>query len=276
MTKLRFRVLVILVIAAIVWYVFRGPSTADKVRAIGGSLGRDHMSMFTGWTSAHLAGAKITDEKLRDIDLESLSTVKVVNLTDTAITSDGLATVGRWTQIKQLSLTNSPGIDDRGIPLLVPLKALNSLGLHGTSVSDDGLRHLADLPSLTHLTLSRTRVGDDGVKHLGRLRNLTYLYLSRTAITDDGVAHLSELHNLTGLYLDGTQITDAALEHLTGLTKLQALNLSETAVTDAAMDSVAKLPKLSWLNVKNTQVTEARADALRKRGGIRIQSSPDD
>ena len=74
-----------------------------------------------------------------------------MNLTDTEITSDGLA-------------------------LLTKLPNLASLNVRATKVTDAGLVHLKDCPKLQALCLSSTSVTTEGIKrHLADCRNLKRL-----------------------------------------------------------------------------------------------------
>jgi hypothetical protein len=120
-TKLRIRFVLFILLVPLLGNGCGPPSTEDKVKAIGGALPRHHMSFGpTSPTTALFYGPEITDAKLAGIDLESLPTVINVTLMGTAITSNGLTTVGRWTQVKQLNLDDNPGLDDHGMASLVP------------------------------------------------------------------------------------------------------------------------------------------------------------
>lgn len=72
------------------------------------------------------------------------------------ITNDALKTIGKLTQLKELSLCGMP-IDDVGVKELRRLTHLEFLDLFGTELSNEGLPHLYSLRKLRTLNVRETQ-----------------------------------------------------------------------------------------------------------------------
>jgi hypothetical protein len=89
-----------------------------------------------------------------------------LNLSDCAITNEGLLEISRITSLRTLELQR-------------------------TQISDPGLVHLASLANLETLDLWGNNVTDAGIQHLVRLSNLKRLILMDTTVTKDSADALS-------------------------------------------------------------------------------------
>jgi Leucine-rich repeat (LRR) protein len=87
-----------------------------------------------------LAGSKVTDAGLIHLDgLSHLQSLFFVRCSD--VSDEGLAQLGKWTRLVELSLYGSP-------------------------ITDAGLKHLAGLTNLRLLNLVNTKVSNEGVQRL--------------------------------------------------------------------------------------------------------------
>jgi Leucine-rich repeat (LRR) protein len=192
-----------------------------------GQLGNDTDSSAQRWVGT-LLGTKQTGD------------VAWVNFRRTA-TDRSLDYVGRLPSIRQLDVTDSAVTDD-GLRNLEALKSLNQLRLGGTRISDAGLVHLRGLTQLSSLYLGGTRITDAGLVHLKGLAQLSRLDVGGTRITDAGLAHLKGLTRLSSLDLVGTGVTDAGLPYLSGLSDLRSLTLPQAVSTEGIGNLRAALP----------------------------------
>lgn len=207
--------------------------------------------------------------------LRGTDSLRILKLSSTKITDEGLQVLDALPKLEQLSLSHQT--TNKGLKRLQSLKRLRALELHRAKVTDSGLTALEGLPQLEMLDLSNSNVTDAGIKTLIRVKSLKYLDLSGTAVTDRGIALLKELPSLQTLYLNmkitdrglmeiaqlkkletldisGAAITAAGLWELKSLRHLQALALSETPVGDEAMDAVAQMKSLKTLEISGTRV----------------------
>jgi hypothetical protein len=175
----------------------------------------------------------------------------------TPLGDPNLPWVAKLWNLRQLNLTEVPGLTDAGVAQLSGLIHLEDLHLSHTAVGDAGVAHWRGLTNLRLLDLSATRITDAGLAHLSGMTKLESLYVRDTAITDAGVNHLSGLVNLKALTFCNTKITDAACITLARLPKLQTLDLRATRVGDAGVATLAQLPDLRELYLLQNPITDA-------------------
>lgn len=197
------------------------------------------------------------------------------------ITDQGLQSIGRFTRLKQLHVSDGSAITDAGLAHLRSLKSLGTLELaRCPNVTAAGIENFSECRKLTDLRLGGTPVGDACATTVAEFRNLKQLwlrgvgmtdrglrqlcdlpklrmfFLARNAITDDGLSDLARLPKLVWLDLESTRITDKGIPALTRCRTLQALDVMRTAITDKSVREILKLQKLCYLNVEETQITE--------------------
>lgn len=85
----------------------------------------------------HIANEDVTDETLREIDLEKFSELHDLDLSNTKVTDAGLATVAKLPKLKTLNLTNT-AVTGAGLlehlsetPALVKLNVIGCKGIKG-------------------------------------------------------------------------------------------------------------------------------------------------
>jgi Leucine-rich repeat (LRR) protein len=106
-------------------------------------------------------GTRITDLGLTR--LAKLTKLQQLDVSGSAVTSDGLKALAPLQQLRRLNLWNVRGIDDRAVPYLEALPNLTTLDLSNTAVSDQALARLAKLAHLRRLYLNETKVSADAL-----------------------------------------------------------------------------------------------------------------
>jgi hypothetical protein len=115
------------------------------------------------------------------VDMDSPDPIKV---NDRILTN-----VEVLTELKSLNLSDTR-ITDSGLEKLRGLKTLRLLALSGTQVTNNGLDHIMGLTRLETLSLHDTEISDAGLEHLKGLTELEYLYLHNTHVTEEGIQGL--------------------------------------------------------------------------------------
>src|SRR6058998_1582643 len=113
-------------------------------------------------------GMRITDLGLAR--LSKLEKLQHLDVSGSAITSNGLKALANLRDLRRLSLWNVKGIDDAAAP------------------------YLESLGNLTSLDLSNTAVGDETLARLGKLSGLRRLYVGETKVTEEGLAGFRKAH----------------------------------------------------------------------------------
>ena len=134
-----------------------------------------------------------TDMNAWPEQLEGLTELRALDLSDTQVADGGLEHLKNLTQLRCLDLGNTK-ITDAGLENIKGLKELRQLGLYSTGVTD--LRHLEGLTKLSELFLNNTKVTDAGLEQINDLTELRTLDLSYSLVTDAGLQRLRGLTQL--------------------------------------------------------------------------------
>ncbi len=130
----------------------------------------------------------------------------------------------RRRNIRVLVLSHT-SITGEGIRHLRVLPNLKELYLHGTGITDDAPFEL--LPAGIELVnLDDTRVGDQGIAKLSRLPRLRTLRLRHTEVTDSGAFQLLSVDTLRNLCLAETAVSDLAKRRMDNNLLLKSIDLS--------------------------------------------------
>eukprot|EP01043_Picozoa_sp_COSAG02_P027110 COSAG02_NODE_1583_length_11821_cov_31.279389_7_plen_660_part_00 len=157
---------------------------------------------------------------------------------------------------------------------------LESIDVHGTSVTTAGMASLLTLSELRSLDLAFCSADDALVSRLcdsettdatsgghidrGDATGEGGMQAERWALLGIGgtsgisreVKRPPSLAGLTSLNLDSSPITDAALPAIGKLRKLRCLNLSDTRVSSASLGYIAELSELTELNLSHSAVND--------------------
>ncbi|WP_165247203.1 leucine-rich repeat domain-containing protein [Paludisphaera soli] len=134
---------------------------------------------------------RVTDAGLAH--LAGLHRLKVLKISQ----APGVADLARLdprtnlTALRTLDLRDT-GLTDEGLASLAGMPSLAVLTLASTSITDAGLKHLAGSTGLGFMDLSDTDVTDAGLAHLAPLKRLQKLQLSGTKVTKAGIEALRE------------------------------------------------------------------------------------
>ena len=175
--------------------------------------------------------------------------------------------ISRLTGLRMLSLTNT-GVTDEGLEHLRSLRSLRALMLTESSISSRALAVLRDLPALEYLDLY-TGVTDAGLKQVGQHPNLRWLRIRTGRIWGPGLGQLANMPSLERLCIWGTsQISDRHMKYLEGLTQLKSLTLwgIGNALTDASLASIGKLKNLEELHFIHSMPRFTVAGVARLKG----------
>ena len=151
---------------------------------------------------------RVTDAGLRS--LEHLRELDHLSLKETAVVGTGTSSLHG---VRVLSLTRS-SVSDEGLLVIRTIPRLKCLILDETAITDDGIAHLGAARSLEALYIARTRITDHGLTYLRGLTGLRTLFVDGTAITDAGLRELSSLKSLKQLSVRETRISDTAVAAL--------------------------------------------------------------
>ncbi len=136
----------------------------SKVAARGGLALRIASNSTAVEVNLSLLGPQVTDA-----DLALLAGVEKdlvwLNLSRTAVSDAGLATLAGFQRLRRLNLSNTK-VTDAAIASIAALPELEYLNLYGTSVTDAGLGGLKGLQRLRDVYVWQTAVTADGAKAL--------------------------------------------------------------------------------------------------------------
>ncbi|KAG5464334.1 hypothetical protein LSCM1_00516 [Leishmania martiniquensis] len=153
----------------------------------------------------------------------------------------------------------------RSLEPLQRLQHLQSLSLHGLSVTDTDLLSLSGCSRLRQLVLDECRQISD-LSFLAHLRGtLERLLMPRTLLSNTNMQHIGLCDKLVELHLQSLrQLTDIGA--LKNLTALRVLNLSDNLVTDEGCRALRCLPSLQRLNLASCRCITSLAAALSASG----------
>lgn len=103
-------------------------------------------------------------------EVAQLRELRVLDISQTRISSAGLEPLAGLPKLERLSLWRAERIDDGAAEHLAQMSSLHTLDLSETQVTDATLARLAELPQLRRLYLSGTKVTPEGVERFRRER----------------------------------------------------------------------------------------------------------
>ena len=223
--------------------------------------------------------------------LTTLTSLKVLKLSDKPITSEGLSNLVRFPALERLYLGELP---QGGLSLLGKLSHLKYLRLNDyfspedlgalaafnnletlsfeDYVRDEGLARVASIKSLRRLTLSHPweHSADISSASLGRLSKLPKLEsfdCDYNLIGGDGLRQIAYASSLKTLRLvNSYDLVDEDVACLSRLQHLDDLCLSGDYLSDKALDALAQISTLRRLEfmMPGPEITEAGLDHLRR------------
>jgi Leucine-rich repeat (LRR) protein len=241
------------------------------------------------------AATKLDDAQLAAIPAST--TLRVLDLSYTAVTSASLGALSRFPNLEELHLDSTKvgdlsrlpsnlrrlktldldttGIDDEDLVALAPLAALEDLDLSWNQIRGPGLVHLAGLSRLRTLALVDNRLEDEGLRHLAGLAALRDLDLEANPIGGKGLVHFASLRALEELDLSFTQLDDEGLARLPALPKLRSVTFtSDTKLTGATLAVLEQMPSLEELWMKDTHVVTGSTVHIGSLRNLKVLALP--
>ena len=167
---------------------------------------------------------------------------------DMRVTSDDIALIRHFTQLRRLDLALVP-FSDSDMVNLSRLNHLEKLDLSRKSITDDGLKHLQYLTNLRQIDVRGTEVTCDGLRHLSHLSNLTGLTLGSECRGDIVLKRVSQFSGLEELKIWTGGIPESEFVHLKKLPILKILWLSPYSITDVGIGHLGALTMLETLYI---------------------------
>jgi Leucine-rich repeat (LRR) protein len=149
---------------------------------------------MTNLTRLRIDGSQITDDGVKTF--ASLSNLSILELTGARyIHGTGFETLGGLKRLRFLNLADS-AIDDNGLATIAAsLPSLRVLELKGTWISVKGLDSLARLPQLAILDLSGCRrIDESAFEPLRNLKGLRQLWVGNSRISEQRAAEYQGKH----------------------------------------------------------------------------------
>lgn len=173
--------------------------------------------------------------------LGQLTNLETLDLSDSTVSSNGVAAIGTLSKLKTLKLSGCALTD---VSALSGLASLTTLDLSKNAIAD--VSFLSGMAALTDVNLSANAIAS--IASLSSAKDLQILDIANNQITS--LASLNNKKALAALRAASNQISD--LSPLASCSSLQILDLSTNAVTD--LKPVSALSKLSSLSADQNTI----------------------
>jgi Leucine-rich repeat (LRR) protein len=217
-------------------------------------LGLSRVAILPRLTVLDLGDTRVGDDELASI--EGMTNLRTLNLANTEITDNCAQHIRHLARLERLSLCNTR-ITDRGLKQLAGMSSLRGIYLGGTDVTSDGIGCLADIPGLRSLTLWHTQIDDRALLKLKPLVKLERLDLTDTKITAKGIASLNTFAALRELLLPYHCIDVQAARSLAELPRLASLDLSGCRMAEGALSQFVKMKEIKNINLTATRISDS-------------------
>ena len=183
--------------------------------------------------------------------LGHLTSLESLNIIATKLNDDGIAPLGKLTNLKTLKFTNNGKLTDAGLEQLAGLRQLEYFNFVGTGMQGHAFAKFEGWTKLTRSSFRGSSLDDDGLRLLcERFPNYESLSLAHAKMTDAGAVHLAKLTKLKGLEIGSRNATPQCLQHLTKL-PLEYLQLGDGLDAPAGIALIKDIPTLRRLTLTN-------------------------
>ncbi len=184
-----------------------------------------------------------------------LTALESLNVIATKLGDDGIAPIGKLTNLKSLRFTNNGKLSDAGLEKLAGLKNLEAFSFVGTAMKGHAFAKFEDSTRLTRCSLRGSSIDDEGLRLIcERFPTLESLVLAHAKFTDAGAVALAKMSKLKGLEVGTHNATAAALQHITAL-PLEYLQLGEGFTAPAAIQTIKGIKTLKRLTLTDCKLT---------------------
>ena len=207
-----------------------------------------------------LTGAKLTDTEF--VSVGAFSNLQTLNLSNVdGPSAIGLAVVGKLSGLTSLSLRHTPA-DDGVLAAMNELTHLRSLDLENSQITGAGLGHLKSHGELQELNLQATRIDDGSLAALPSIPVQT-LNVSKTSIGNPGLAEIANIPTLQSLDISQSRVTGAGFQIL-AKSNLKSLNASSTNFGTEGLVAIRGMKSLEELILFRASIIQSdRANVFR-------------
>ena len=186
--------------------------------------------------------------------LGELAALESLNVIATKLGDDGIAPIGKLTNLKSLRFTNNGKLSDAGLEKLAGLKNLEAFSFVGTAMKGHAFAKFEGWTRLTRCSFRGSSIDDEGLRLIcERFPTLESLVLAHAKFTDAGAVALAKMSKLKGLEVGTHNATAAALQHITAL-PLEYLQLGEGFTAPAAIQTIKGIKTLKRLTLTDCKL----------------------
>ncbi|XP_022633988.1 LRR receptor-like serine/threonine-protein kinase GSO1 [Vigna radiata var. radiata] len=188
--------------------------------------------------------------------------LEILDISQNTLTNDMLPSLGGFTSMKELYLSDTGLDSDNHIPdLCSMLKNLEVLDLSGNNFNDSDIASaLSELSSLKSLNLGYTQLTPRSILNISKIRSLEILDLEGNQLNESILRRLENNGftwptNLQVLRLSSNSFTNEFLSSLTGLQRLKFLDLNYNQLNGSLdISGLLALTSLEILDLSNNRI----------------------
>ena len=126
-----------------------------------------------------------------------------------------LAVITRLPNLEKITMSNTPGIDEYSVELLLDCKNLRTLTLNPSPrFTDKCLETISMLPNLEELLVSNSQIGDELLTKLKDSPSLRFLSVSSSSVTNEIIVNAGYPKQLKNLHISGESLDEQGYEKL--------------------------------------------------------------
>lgn len=250
----------------------RTNTTPDSLKKVAGG----ELSVFDSLKVVDLAIPNAGPHDHRKVDpydaaffehVGQLSQLESLNIIATKLGDDGIAPIGKLTNLKSLRFVNNGKLSDTGLEQLAGLKNLEAFSFVGTGMKGHAFAKFNGWTRLTRCSFRGSSIDDEGLQLIcERFPGLESLVLAHAKFTDAAAVNLAKMTKLKGLELGTHNATPAALKHIGNL-PLEYLQLGEGFEGSASVQAIKGIKTLKRLTLTDCKLTTD--DDLKTIAGIK-------
>lgn len=190
------------------WHGFSDADLKDVVRM----KKLTHLWIRQSTESAKRGNSYLTAAGWRQ--LRQLPDLRVLGISDAALSEDSFAEIGKLTELTTLYLDCKGS--NAGLAKLSNLKKLVhvSICVDGAQPSDACAKTIAEFTELKDLSMAHATISDAGVKELARLPNLRSLGLGSNNITNAGLMEVAAMKRMVAVNFASPKVTPDGIDKL--------------------------------------------------------------